>query len=77
MPEPRCATCNKLHKLDDIVMITLCVVISGFEDWGSIEGCGNEHEDWLRTFLELPHGIPSHDMLSEVMGRIHKATLSG
>lgn len=70
LPDPRRTTRNKLHKLEDIVMITLCAVLCGFEDWVSIEDFGNEHQAWLRTFLELPHGIPSHDTLSDVMGRI-------
>lgn len=73
LPDPRRQTRNKLHKLEDIVMITLCAVLCGFEDWVSIEDFGNEHKGWLRTFLELPNGIPSHDTLSDVIGRIDKA----
>jgi predicted transposase YbfD/YdcC len=57
-------------------MITLCAVLCGFEDWVSIEDFGAEHEAWLRTFLELPHGIPSHDTLSVVIGRIDKAAFA-
>lgn len=71
LPDPRRETRNKLHKLEDIVMITLCAVLCGDEDWVSIEDFGHENEAWLRQFLELPHGIPSHDTLSDVMGRIH------
>lgn len=37
------------YKLEDIVMITLCAVVSGFEHWIAIEDFGNEHEPWLRT----------------------------
>lgn len=76
LPDPRRETRNKLHKLEDIVMLTLCAIISGFEDWVAIEDFGNEHEPWLRTFLELPSGIPSHDTLSSVMGRIDKEAFS-
>lgn len=72
LPDPRRQTRNKLHKLEDIVMITLCAVLCGFEDWVSIEDFGCENETWLRGFLELPHGIPSHDTLSDVMGRIDR-----
>jgi predicted transposase YbfD/YdcC len=72
LPDPKRQTRNKLHKLEDIVMITLCAVLCGFEDWVSIEDFGCEQEQWLRGFLELPHGIASHDTLSDVMGRIDR-----
>lgn len=72
LPDPRRQTRNKLHKLEDIVMITLCAILCGFEDWVSIEDFGGENEQWLRGFLELPNGIPSHDTLSDVMGRIDR-----
>jgi predicted transposase YbfD/YdcC len=72
IPDPRRTTRNKLHKLDDIVMLTLCAVICGCEDWVSIEDFGCENEDWLREFLDLANGIPSHDTLSDVFGRIDR-----
>ena len=72
LPDPRRETRNKLHKLEDIVMITLCAVLGGFEDWVSIEDFGYANEEWLRGFLELPNGIPSHDTLSDVIGRIDR-----
>lgn len=70
LPDPRRSTRNKLHRLQDIVMVTLCALVCGYEDWVSIEDFGCENQTWLKTFLELPHGIPSHDTLSDVMGRI-------
>jgi len=70
LPDPRRTTRNKLHKLEDIVMLTLCAVLCGDEDWVSIEDFGHDNEEWLRQFLELSNGIPSHDTLSDVMGRI-------
>lgn len=70
LTDPRRETKNKLHSLIDIVMIVLCAVISGVEDWVGMEEFGYEKEDWLRGFLKLPNGIPSHDTLSDVMGRI-------
>ena len=72
LPDPRRETRNKLHKLEDIVMITLCAVLGGYEDWVSIEDFGYANETWLRGFLELPNGIPSHDTLSDVIGRIER-----
>lgn len=57
-------------------MITLCAVLSGIEDWIGIEDFGLENEIWLRKFLTLANGIPSHDTLSDVMGRINREAFS-
>jgi len=73
LPDPRRETRNKLHKLDDMLMIVLCAVLSGVEDWVGMETFAEEREAWLRGFLELPNGIPSHDTLSDVLGRIDPA----
>ena len=70
LPDPRRETRNKLHPLHDILMIVLCAVLSGVEDWVGMVDFAQEKEAWLRGFLELPNGIPSHDTLSDVMGRI-------
>ena len=70
LPDPRRETRNKRHKLHDILMIVLCAVSSGVEDWVGMADFAEEKEDWLRGFLELPNGIPSHDTLSDVLGRI-------
>jgi hypothetical protein len=77
LTDPRRETKNKLHKLSDIVMIVLCAVLSGIEDWVGREEFAEEKESWLRGLLELPNGIPSHDTLSDVlryrsMGRIDR-----
>jgi predicted transposase YbfD/YdcC len=71
LPDPRRETKNKLHELEDIVMIVLCAVLSGIEDWVGMEIFAEERAGWFRGFLELPNGIPSHDTLSDVMGRIN------
>ena len=70
LPDPRRETRNKLHQLHDIVMIVLCAVLSGVEDWVGMADFAEEKEAWLRGFLERPNGIPSHDTLSDVLGRI-------
>ena len=70
LPDPRRETRNKLHPLRDILMIVLCAVLSGVEDWVGMEAFAEEKETWLRGVLDLPHGIPSHDTLSDVLGRI-------
>ena len=70
LPDPRRETKNKLHKLHDILMIVLCAVVSGIDDWVGMEAFAEEKEAWLRGFLELPTGVPSHDTLSDVIGRL-------
>jgi predicted transposase YbfD/YdcC len=51
-------------------MIVLCAVLSGVEDWVGMEEFARNKEAWLRQFLTLQNGIPSHDTLSDVLGRI-------
>lgn len=60
LPDPRIEK-KTAHKLIDIVIIAICAVISGAESWTEIEMFGQEKEEWLRRYLELPNGIPSHD----------------
>ena len=57
---------TKLHRLIDILMIAICGVIGGAETWNDIEEWGRSKEGWLRGFLELPNGIPSHDTFRRV-----------
>jgi predicted transposase YbfD/YdcC len=61
---------TKLHLLVDIVMITICAVICGADGPSDIEQYGNEKYEWLKTFLTLPNGIPSHDTIGRVLARI-------
>jgi len=60
LPDPRVeGRCD--HKLIDIIVITVCAVIAGAESWVEVESFGKAKQEWLQTFLDLPHGIPSHD----------------
>ena len=52
---------GKRHNLIDILMIVLCAVLCGADDCEEISDFGQANETWFRTFLELAHGIPSHD----------------
>jgi predicted transposase YbfD/YdcC len=65
MPDPRTQR-TRLHKLEDILTIALCAVVCGAETWVDIADFGRAKEGWFRTFLELPHGIPSHDTFGRV-----------
>jgi predicted transposase YbfD/YdcC len=58
------------HLLIDIIVIALCAVICGADDWQQIATFGRHRHAWLRTFLALPNGIPSHDTFERVFDRI-------
>ena len=45
-------------------------VICGAGSWVHVELFGKSKEEWFRTFLELPHSIPSHDTFGEVFSRL-------
>lgn len=64
--DPRRETENKLHALSDILSIVLCAVISGCDDWETVAIFGEAKKDWLRNFLPLTNGIPSHDTFRRV-----------
>ena len=49
---------NREYELVDILVIALCGMLSGADDWVSIAEYGREKEDWFRQFLALPNGIP-------------------
>ena len=61
---------TKRHHLLDIVSIAICGTICGADNWVDIELFGNCKEEWFRTFLELPNGIPSHDTFGDVFARL-------
>jgi predicted transposase YbfD/YdcC len=69
LKDPRRAH-RRLHRLQDIIVIALCAVIAGAQDWQQIETFGRKRRDWLRGFLDLPNGIPSHDTFERVFDRI-------
>lgn len=62
---------SKQHKLIDIITISICAVICGAEGWTDIETYGVTKFEWLKKFLELPNGIPSHDTFARVFGRLN------
>ena len=61
---------SRLHNLLDIVAITICAVIGGADSWVDVEKYGQAKQDWLRRFLKLPNGIPSHDTFGRVFAAI-------
>jgi predicted transposase YbfD/YdcC len=69
LKDPRRAH-RRLHLLQDILVIALCAVIAGAQDWQEVETFGRKRHDWLKRFLRLPHGIPAHDTFERVFDRL-------
>jgi predicted transposase YbfD/YdcC len=70
MSDPRIDR-TKRHKLIDILTIAICAVICGADSWVAIELYGCTKYEWLKTFLELPNGIPSHDTFARVFAQLN------
>lgn len=58
------------HQLLDIIIIAVCAVITGAESWVEVETFGQLKHEWLKTFLELPNGIPTHDTFGRVFAAL-------
>jgi len=61
---------NARHRLSDVLAIAILAVLCGSEGWIAVETWALANVDWLETFLELPHGIPSHDTFDRVFGML-------
>ena len=61
---------TKRHRLNDILTIAICAVICGADGWAQVELFGKSKLKWFRTFLDLPHGIPSHGTFGRVFARL-------
>ncbi len=69
VPDPRVERAKE-HLLVDILTIGLCAVICGADGWTAMETFGRAKEEWRRTFLALPSGIPRHDTFGRVFARL-------
>ncbi len=67
--DPRTGNATR-HKLLDIIVIAVCAVICGADGWSDVALYGRTKQPWLQDFLELPHGIPSHDTFGRVFAKI-------
>ena len=63
------------HNMSDIVIIALLGILANANTWTEIYYFAVAHETWLKSFLELPSGIPSHDTIQRVVGLINPSTL--
>ncbi|WP_249507946.1 ISAs1 family transposase, partial [Escherichia coli] len=61
------------HKLSDILLLTICAVISGAESWEDIEDFGETHLDFLKQYGDFENGIPVHDTIARVVSCISPA----
>ena len=69
LPDPRVER-TRLHKFEDLLLISICALLCGAESFEDMELFGDTKEPWLRTFLELPHGIPSHDTFNRLFAAL-------
>jgi len=69
LPDPRIsAKCD--HRLLDIILLAICAVLCRAETWEEIEWFGDSKAEWLKQWLELPNGIPSHDTIERVFNKL-------
>jgi predicted transposase YbfD/YdcC len=61
---------GRRHLLLDLVVIAVCAVTGGADNWEEIAAFGRRHEAWFRRYLSLPNGLPSHDTLTRVFARL-------
>lgn len=64
---------KKLHKLLDIIFITIAAVICGANDWENIEEYGQLNYAWLKTVLEPPNGTPSRQKKELAVSQIRQS----
>lgn len=74
VPDPRVKRTQQ-HELMDILVIALCAVIGGADDWVSVVQFGKARLEWFSTFLKLPNGIPSHDTFGRVFRMLDSKVL--
>lgn len=75
IPDPRIDRTRK-HNLLDVLTLVLCGVVCGVDSCAEIEEFGNLRIDFFKQFLDLPHGIPSHDTIGRIMGALDPGELS-
>lgn len=74
LEDPREDNHNRLHNFYDILVITILGTICGADGWTEICEFAEGRLDWLKTFLELPHGVPSHDTFGRVFSLLDSET---
>ena len=73
--DPRRQCKNLKHRLEDIIVMGFLAVLADCDDFVEIADWATDNQAFLGTFLELPHGIPSHDTFNRVFAMLKTATL--
>jgi predicted transposase YbfD/YdcC len=74
LTDPRRQNANMRHQFVDILTIALSAIICGCDNWTAVTVFARAKEAWFRTFLEMPNGVPSHDVFSDVFAKIDPET---
>jgi hypothetical protein len=69
LPDPRMNRTRR-HILSDIMTVVICAVLCGADGWVQVAKFGRCKIQWFKTFLALPHGIPSHDTFGRVFAKL-------
>jgi predicted transposase YbfD/YdcC len=75
LEDPRLDNHNRRHNLIDMLVITILGVICGADGWVEVATFGRSKYEWLKSFLELPNGIPSHDTFGRVFALLNPKCL--
>lgn len=74
VPDPRVKR-SQLHPLASVLVLSLCAIVCGADSFVAIEYFGKVREKWLKTFLDLPNGIPSHDTIGRIFAMLDPKVL--
>ena len=73
LTDPRRQNENLRHNFIDLMTMAVSAMICGADNWVAMETFARSKEPWLRSFLALPHGIPSHDVFNNVFAKLDPA----
>jgi predicted transposase YbfD/YdcC len=74
LTDPRVERARRHHLLD-ILILAVCATLGNADGWADVERFANAKLDFFKTFLDLPHGVPSHDTFGRVFARLDPAAL--